>query len=428
MPPSDPISRIQRALDKGGIPGAERAIERARKQAEAAQGPFAKLAEVLDDPRIRRAAGNVLALENATRKLNEQARERLTLEARRAAVLSGTYGRELRAQQQINKERERVEAMERRAQFAARYGRFGGLLYAADTLRRDPWVRGAMGAATAIGGAATAGGMKGFQGTVEWNRFNLELELVSRELAGAFRPALQLVTTALQKLRAGMERMSVRQQNLVMLGGLAFGGLAAAGLARMGLMGLAGGLGAGGAAAAGAAGGLLSRGRLVGMAGAGAVAYGAATDNPYAGFLGGAALGSRFGPIGAAIGSLTGGATSAPSDRTGERPSEYWTRMRREGHDMVGSTLAVMGRSVARLFGSSPDPAGGPDGANPDRRRVTIADAGFEATGTARDRLTTALAMVDAAGSRSERDILEDIWEFMKTTFGAGGTPAPPTL
>lgn len=109
MPPprGDSVDRFRRALDKGGLAGVERAIGRVQKQAETAVEPFEKLAALLDDPRMRRAAGDALAAESALKKLNAQTRERLSLEARRASIVSGAYGTELRAQQLIARERER---------------------------------------------------------------------------------------------------------------------------------------------------------------------------------------------------------------------------------------------------------------------------------------------------------------------------------
>ena len=434
-PPKDPVDRFRQALDKGGLSGLERAIQRVQKQAEAAQKPFAALAATMDDPRIRRAAGQALAVEDATRKLNSQARERLALESRRQSVLTGSYAAEPRANQLITKERERVEAMERRAQFGVKYGRFGGLMYAADRIRNDPLARAGMTVAAGVGGAATAAAMRGFSGTVEWNRLQLEVNLVSKELAGAFLPAIQVVTRGLQSLRAMLERLSVRQQNLLMLGGLVFGGLATMGLARMGLAGLMGGLGAGasaaGAAGAGAAGaGLLSRVGMVGAVGAGALAAGTIGNNPFLGIGGGAALGFRFGgPVGALAGATLGAATSAPADRAGERPSDYYGRMRREGRSMVGAALTTGGRAIARVFGADPEPAGGDAGPNSGRRRVTIADAGFEESGIARGRMINSLALVDAARAGAEtRTVEQQILDFLKETFGVGRAPPPPSL
>jgi hypothetical protein len=286
-----------------------------------------------------------------------------------------------------------------------------------------------MAVATGIGGAAATAGMQGLQGTVEWNRLQLEVKMVSRELAGALLPAIQLVTRGLQDLRRFMERLSVRQQNLVMLGTLAFGGLALAGLARMGLAGLMGGAGAAasgvGALGAGAAGGALSRVGAIGAVGVTALAAGAMTDNPYLAMAGGAAAGWRYGgPLGALVGTVAGGVAAAPSDREGERPSGYWSRMRAEGHDMVGSTLLTGNRAIGRVFGLSPDPAGGPgSGPNPDRRMPTIADAGFEAPGSAFERITNKLAMVDA--KEEMKPIDQQILDFLRETFGKSTPPRP---
>jgi hypothetical protein len=427
-PPKDPVDRFRTALDKGGLAGIEKAIQRVGKQAEVAQKPFEKLAETLADPRIRRAAGEALAVEDATRKLNAQARERLSIESRRQSVINGAYGQELRANQLIAKERERVEALERRAQFGSRYGRLGGLMYHADALRNSALGRHGMAVATGIGGAAATAGMQGLQGTVEWNRLQLEINLMSKEIAGAFLPAIRFATRAAEQMRRAMEGFSIRQQHLLLLGGLAFSGLAMAGLARMGLAGLAGGLGGAGAGAAGAAGGMLARVGAVGAAGAGAAALGIVTNNPLVGAAGGAALGfSRAGPLGALVGGVSAAAMSAPAEREGERPSEYLARMYRRSEDggddrsMLGALLATGGRSIAKVFGAEPERPGG-RGPNPDRDRATLAQAGFEAPGSAFQRMTTTLALVDATRAGADRPItvenmLKDIYDFMKETF-----------
>lgn len=239
-------------------------------------------------------------------------------------------------------------------------------------------------------------------GTVEWNRLRLEIELISRELAGAFKPAVEYTTRALTQLRQGMEGMSKQQQNLLLLGGLILGG-SAIGLSRVGL-----GLGAG------------------------ALALGASRGSPaavWAGMAGGAALGFKFGgPIGAGIGTAAGAAIGAPRHEGSERPFDYWRRLRGGGSDMATATAAMLGRSVAVLFGGTPaTPGGGPSGPDPGRRRVTIADSGFESVGSARDRLNTKLALVDATTAGADKPItveslLEDIKTFLETTFG---TPAP---
>ena len=443
-PPKDPVDRFRRALDKGGLSGVSTAIGRVQKQAEAAQKPFEKLASALDDPRLRSAAGQALAVEDATRKLNSQARERLAIEARRQAVITGGYGRELRANQLINKERERVEAMERRARYDARFGALvGGIADRADRFRQSTAYRIGAATATGVGTAVAGAAMSGFSGTVEGNRLNLEMKLVSRELAGAFKPAIELVTKALRGLRERLEKLTPRQQNLLMLGGLGFGGLAAAGLARFGLGGAMGvarasltGLGVLGGAAASAGG--AAAGSAAGTA-AGAAAAGAG-----AGAAARASLLSRAAPFAARAGGAAYAGYQA-FDQIQDIRSDPST-LRGIGRQSVRGFDFFAGGELARLAGYQ---SGGPlgqaydavFGANPtrtqaaspeqsqaqqaERRKVMIADAGFETAGSARDRFTTALAMVDAGdANKTPTTLLEDIKSFLVETFG-GGSPPP---
>lgn len=420
QPPKDPVDRFRKALDRGGVQGLEKAIQRVEKQATAAQKPFEKLASTLDDPRLRRAAASALAVEDATRKLNSQARERLDLEARRRSVISGGYAAELRANQLITKERERVEAMERRAQLGAKYGRFGGFLYGLERVRNDPLARAAMTLATGVGGAATAAAFRGFSGTVEWNRLQLELTLVSRELAGAMLPAIQFVTRALNSLRLLLESLTPRQQNLVMLGGLAFGGLAATALARIGLAGIGGtaaGMLLGGTPVAAAAGGASAG---VAARAAGLARFGGAAFQAYEGYRGVQDI------------------SSEESQLRGLGRQAVTSFEKITGQDFIARNVfglkrgSAAGQAFDAVFGTNENnPRNRPtaSGRREDRRKVTLADAGLEEPGSARERLTTSLALVDAvkAGAQIEKPVDQQILDFLKETFG-DKTPERPAF
>lgn len=305
---------------------------------------------------------------------------------------------------------------------------------------------GAAGAAvTGVAGAAVGAGLAGFRGTVEWNRLQLEIQMVSRELAGAFLPAIKFATGALQMLRKGLERLTPRGQNQLLLGGLAFGGLAAAGLARAGLGGLFGGLFGGGAAVAGAAGaagaarGLgLRAGLGLGLGGALASSYGYGTEvaagGAAVGGLASLARGKGFlrgagrigGPL--ALGSIAAEAVSG----------DYYTELRARGHSKLTSIVGAAGGGVMdflsggaygeafrKRMGSGTGPfssaealsafRGGAAAPDAKRRMVTIADAGFEASGSAFERLTTRLALSDAGEEpkKEASDLLADIRDIL---------------
>lgn len=301
-----------------------------------------------------------------------------------------------------------------------------------------------------VGMAAGAGvsGMaaRGFSGTVEGNRMNLELQMISRELAGAFLPAIKAVTGALQVFRKWLERIGPQTQNLIMLGGLAAGGLGAVGLARFGLAGL----GMGGAAAAGAGGAGLARFMPpLGFVGAGAAAFGIGHEVTGAGAAYGAVRGMRAGTgalRGAArvAGPLAIGAIGADAATGG-----YYSELRARGENKLVSGLGALGGGLMdfvsfgtygdafrRRRGTGTGPFSTPEqraaferGQGEERRRVTIADAGFESPGSAFERITNRLALVGANEEQQDAaSILLDIKNMLREAIGMEKLPAKPAM
>jgi hypothetical protein len=322
-------------------------------------------------------------------------------------------------------------------------------------LRNSPLVRGPMGVATAAGGAATAMAMRGFSGTVEMNRLNLEMLMVSRELAGSFRPAIEFATKALMQFRKFLEKFGESGQNAIMLGGLALGGLATVGLARMGIGGLRGMLGGGAAAAA--ATGVAARSTLgAGLAtplalGAGGAAIGFGHEVVAGGAAFGAARGAfrGIGPMGGAsaggVGraALGGAARVAAPLAVGAIGYEaatggFYSELRRRGNDKITSTLGAAGGGLMDFlsFGAygrafrNRHPSEASTGPNPNRRMVTIADAGFDSPGGAFERISNRLSLVEGneAGGKDSTTLLQDIKDFLERTFGKGKSPPPPAL
>jgi hypothetical protein len=129
------------------------------KKAQAAYGPYAA------------------AVERATRRNRDFTQ----------SVRDGTYARQAREMARLGREYEKVR---REAELIARHGRtFGGL-----AARYGAGLRVAGGVATAAYGAGAAMVGRGFSGTVEMNRFLAEFKIASREMAGAFTPALNTAT------------------------------------------------------------------------------------------------------------------------------------------------------------------------------------------------------------------------------------------
>lgn len=291
-----------------------------------------------------------------------------------------------------------------------------------------------------VAAGSTAAGMaaSGFRGTVEGNRMHLELQMISRELAGAFLPAIKAVTAGLQLFRKWLEKIGPQTQSLIALGGLAAGGLGAVGLARRGIGGLiGGGLAAAGAGAAGARRGLMPP---LAFVGAGAAAFG----------LGHEAVGIGAG-IGAARGGLRGAAKLAAPLAVGAIATEaasggYYDELRARGTNKLGSAIGAIGggfmdflsfgkygeefrkrRGTGGTFSTPDQIAAFNRGEAEKRRMVTIADAGFDAPGTAFERMTNRLALVGAneEESKSVPDILTDIKNIAREALGMNKLPKP---
>jgi hypothetical protein len=364
--------------------------------------------------------------------------QKVSLAERESLVKEGVYAEGLKGQMRLQREQRKIEEMEKRAAYEARLGRrLGGIAYGADALGRSPFgavARGAAGAAGMAGVAATGAAMHGFQGTVEWNRLQLEVDMVSRELAGAFLPAIQWATKGLQGLRNWLESLSQRDQNRLMLGAMAFGGVGAAGILARGAGAIGGGL-AGGAALLGrfgsrAAPSIMAGGNWSGFGGASSAAAGAGMMSR---------AGSVAGKVVGGAGAVYAGVTTMKEQY--EDMSSDPNTMRAFGRQMLRAPDMLMGGEAARMFGFK---SGGPLGQAYDaafgsnqnagggqqvtesgsRRRVTLAAAGFEQSGAAFERVTNKLALT-ATGQeeKSTESLLDQIMGFLQTTFGKSAPP-----
>lgn len=331
----------------------------------------------------------------------EKAARRNELFAR--AVRDGTYDRHVRQMRALNDQYERLR---QRADAIARYGpRLGALMD-----NRAVQAAGRIGLYAAGAGVATVGAMarSGLSGTVEGNRMNLEAQLLSREVAGVFKPLTDGVTNATVKIRKWMEGLGETEQNMLMYGGA----LVAGTVALRYLLGANtfGALAGGVASAVSAPGAFLAANRrgIAGAAGLGLWGYGSATGHRGAAAAGGALAGySVAGPWGAAVGG-TIGAVEASGD---------YGRYRSSGRSVVASAgLALMSNlsDIGDYFSGSDstekwrkemDAFNAKKKADEEKgRKVTLADAGFESVGSGYERLSTALALVDASAAAAREE------------------------
>ena len=175
---------------------------------------------VLADPRFQKHQQRIDGMRKQYELMTLRARNVATAQS----LADGSAARHLRSVTKLN---EQYERMRREVELVAKYGERTG-----QVLARYGGVLGGMGrAGVAMGGmaAASAGGMarSGFEGTVELNRFNAEMKMLSRELAAAFKPLMTVATKAVRTGRRGMESMGPGGQNAIMYGGMGVMGLGA---------------------------------------------------------------------------------------------------------------------------------------------------------------------------------------------------------
>ncbi|HEY1191311.1 MAG TPA: hypothetical protein VGE74_26995 [Gemmata sp.] len=317
------------------------------------------------------------------------------------SMRDGTWSRQAREMGRLTRE---YEKLRREAELTARYGgQVGGWL-----ARHEKLLGGARAAAGYAGAAAlaTGGGLvrQGFSGTVEQNRLGVEVKMLSREFAGAFKPVIDVTTKGTRELRKFMESLTPAGQNVVAFSGVA---LAAAAALRF--------VGAGGLVRAGA--GLLLSGGMSAAASVGASVAGSA-----AGTAVGTGVGTAAG--GAAAGAARK-ATLAGTARYAVRASPVavgaylaadaasggdYGRLRRAGKTKFEATFASLGISAHETYhkiapwgeGSAPFDAERArlDRLHPSdeslRRQVSVAGGGFEEVGSGYDRLNSAVSMVEA--------------------------------
>jgi hypothetical protein len=393
-------------------------------EANKATKAYEALKKVISDPTTRTAARNLEVQRQNSASLANVEAKRLDLAVRKQRLSSGAYAQEARGLQQVAREQEKVERMERRAQLAAKYGRVGG---AVAHVGESMAARGLGRAAAGIAGVTIASAKSGFSGTVEGNRLALELKLVSRELAGAFKPALEIATKGLQNLRTWLSKLNPQQQNQLALGAIGIAGVAGAHLLSKAVLGV--GLGA---AVRGGLSSPLALPLLAAGAGYGREATGVAA----------AYGGVRAGMAGRSIlrgAARVAGPFAALSAIHDAGTGGFYSGLRGRGENKFVSALGAAGGGLLDLitFGAFGESfrknnaaqirAGQAIGTNPaGHQAVTIADAGFEQAGSAYERVTNALSLTDA--QVDTRDILTQIRDIVMSALGMQKVPPPPEI
>ena len=235
------------------------------KEGKKAQEEFL---QKLNDPKFRSSVEKYQKLKQAqaesTRIMKQQAgalQQQQALEARLRDVQSGRYTAGLQQQKQLIQLQAQVDKAERSAQMRQKYGRFGGLAEGMGSLASSKAVGVASAAGTGLFGAALAGA----SGSAEMEKLTWNMTLLSRELAGALKPAIEFVTSGLQGMRHVLEKMGPAGQKalsaLMLIGAAKFvGGKFGIGAGMLGGLASLGGSAAslGGQAAGGAVSGASS--------------------------------------------------------------------------------------------------------------------------------------------------------------------------
>ncbi len=368
----------------------EQFAEAKRKAAEAdeaaAKAAQQRAAEVA---RLKQLYGDFAGVVEKTAQRNKQFTD---------AVANGTYARQAREMATLARQYEKIR---RETELTARYGnRVGGFL-----ARNEGGIATASRAATYGATAAVATGTslvrQGFSGTVEANRLSAEWNMLAREMAGAFKPVIDVTTRAVRGLRQFMETLGPTGQDVVMLGGTALAaGLALKAVAGGGIVGavgraaLTGGMSLVGTAVASAGGSAL--GTVAGTAAGGAAAGSAARS----GLSATAGRAARAAPgVGLA---LSAGDAATSGD---------YGRARAAGKSRLGSAMVAFGAGLADTYyqlapweDGNPIQEGRrnwdrkhPPGSSPNgHRMVTLSGGGYDEGGSGYDRIASAIAKVDA--------------------------------
>jgi hypothetical protein len=423
VPTNETVVEVVRFTEKGVSDVAARTKAMGNEVDEAVKKQKTLLG-LLADPRYAKHQQRVAGM--------RQQYELMALRARNVAAAAGladgSTARQIRAVARLNDQYARLQ---RTAQLTARYGdRLGGFLarYGGSASK----IGGMVGLGlTGVAGVGAGLARQGFQGTVEQNRLDAETNRISREMAGAFKPVMDLFTRGARAVRERLERTSEGGQN-ALLAGTAVAGTAAGVMALRGAAQLIGAVA--GDTMATKFRGMALRG-AAGMAGAGMLGYGVGTGSVASGAIGGAMLGfSVGGPKGAVVGAVAGGsaahAQNLPNAQAGESPWEYYARRRAAGGTMFGASIDTLTEGVSETWKwatvSGHTHRGPSAEAEAARRNVTLAGGGFEATGSAYDRLSAGIERVegaDAGGSGVLAAAMRALAETIRAATEAGRAP-----
>lgn len=302
----------------------------------------------------------------------QRAQARVQAQARREYIGTPGHIQELRERQRDAKQAEHDSKAEHKAEMVAKYGRVGATVAGfgqSKGAQVASW--GAFGAAGMVLGAARSG----FSGTVEGNRLSAQFTLLNRELAGAFVPAIKMVTSALVRLRHFLEGMGPLGQDL-----LAFGTTAI--LATKGLSALTHGLSGHGP------GELLAK----------------LFTNRQGNFTKGSAL--QGGIITTAIAATLFQFQSKEAKR--EQAAEFGIGSKTI--DFLSKASSVGAVNYIEKFHDLYD--------KKNKSKVTPAGASFEDIGQGYDRLLMATAEVEGGKQEEEENYLKDIYELIKEVAG----------
>jgi hypothetical protein len=334
---------------------------------------------------MARLDGSAAKFMASAKKLNAQ-HEISGMKVRNAAMASGLAdGSETKRVRTVERLNEQYARMQARAEAVAKYGerwgavmhKYGGALHTA----------GRVGIGIAGAGVATATGLayQGFSGTVELGKMQTEMQMLSREVAGVFKPLMTVMTKATRVTRKRLEHTDRSEQRTLMWGGVGLAGLTGA--------------------------------RILGIPVAGPTMFLLRRAGAVGGGSGTAAMGLKRAGVAGAVGYTlydsgrdiaTDPSTTRGLGRQSVRSFDMF--FGGEGFRAMGyKSGGPLGQLYDGIFGSNESnprnapPAASAPGAGPAvRNMVTLAGGGWEESGQLFERLTTAIAKTEGEEDTSE--------------------------
>lgn len=354
--------------------------------------PLAELFVKLVADGIENTSAQVLAI---TKRMNDAHKAASNLEK---AIKSGAYGKMATEMERLRKRLEEVRRAAQWQDMIAQHGKFGAAIRRLQDDTRS--FTNAASVGFAIATASTLSWVRaGLQGTVEGNRISMGFQLLSREIAGVFKPAIDSVTKSLFGIVGWFRSLSKEQQANIRIAALWVVGILGAAVAFKILIGV-----------------ILATQTAM-------MALGTAITTVTAGYVSAAAAAKAFG-----VAAVAAAAISRSTDDPKKSDGWLGRNLQRAGGgasmflnyiDPFSSSearkkekrrLANMKEDSERIWASRHEPNSGGGGEDFGRGQVTQAGGQFESVSSSWDRMASEFMKLDSADPAKQSVIkLEEI-------------------